>query len=78
MTTDTANESEDDFTFNDVISMLFIDMLIFSFLAWYFGNVRPVTVTEAKLLSWIEHEASRNEFKAGDAASGQASCYKTG
>ena len=40
MTTDTAGESEDGFTFNDVLAMLFLDIIIYSALAWYAGNVR--------------------------------------
>ena len=40
MTSDTAGESEDGFTFNDVLTMFIIDILIFSALAWYTGNVR--------------------------------------
>eukprot|EP00903_Cladosiphon_okamuranus_P008962 g8576.t1 len=41
VTADTAGESEDGFTFNDVISMLFLDIIIYSALAWYAGNVIP-------------------------------------
>ncbi len=33
-------ESEDGFTFNDVLGMLFVDILLFSALAWYTGHVR--------------------------------------
>lgn len=40
VTADTAGESEDGFTFNDVLGMLFLDILIYSALAWYTGNVR--------------------------------------
>ncbi|CAN0021601.1 unnamed protein product [Pylaiella littoralis] len=41
VTPDTAGESEAGFTFNDVITMLFLDIIIYSSLAWYAGNVLP-------------------------------------
>lgn len=40
VTADTAGQSENGFTFNDVLVMLFLDIIIFSFLAWYAGHVR--------------------------------------
>lgn len=40
VTWDTAGQSEDGFTFNDVLGMLILDILIYSALAWYAGNVR--------------------------------------
>ena len=40
MTRDTAGQGEDGFTFNDVLGMLILDILIYSALAWYAGNVR--------------------------------------
>lgn len=40
VTVDTAGQSENGFTFNDVLGMLFLDAIIFSFLAWYAGHVR--------------------------------------
>ncbi|CAN0443024.1 unnamed protein product, partial [Laminaria digitata] len=39
VTADTAGESEDGFTFNAVLGMLFLDILLSSPLAWYAGNV---------------------------------------
>lgn len=39
VTVDTAGSSEDGFTFNDVLSMLVFDIVLYSFLAWYLGNV---------------------------------------
>lgn len=39
VTPDTAGVSEDGFTFNDVLGMLILDIIIYSALAWYLGNV---------------------------------------
>ncbi|CAM9405596.1 unnamed protein product, partial [Scytosiphon promiscuus] len=39
VTADTAGESEDGFTFNDVLGMLFFDIILYSILAWYAGHV---------------------------------------
>ncbi|CAM9216529.1 unnamed protein product, partial [Ectocarpus fasciculatus] len=41
VTADTAGRSEDGFTFNDVLGMLFLDIFVFSILAWYAGHVMP-------------------------------------
>lgn len=39
VTIDTAGSSEDGFTFNDVLGMFVFDIVLYSFLAWYLGNV---------------------------------------
>lgn len=52
VTADTAGESEDGFTFNDVLSMLFVDMLIFSALAWYAGHVSVFFLIGSWLYFW--------------------------
>lgn len=39
VTPDTAGTSEDGFTFYDVLFMFVIDIVIYSILAWYLGNV---------------------------------------
>lgn len=41
VTADTAASSEDGFTFNDVLGMLFLDILLFSALSWYVNKVVP-------------------------------------
>lgn len=40
VTARTAGKSENGFTFNDVLGMLFLDIIVFSLMAWYAGNVR--------------------------------------
>ncbi|CAM9263174.1 unnamed protein product [Hapterophycus canaliculatus] len=41
VTSDTAGQSENGFTFNDVLLMYFVDIIIYSILAWYAGHVLP-------------------------------------
>ena len=54
MTADTAGQSEDGFTFNDVLGMLILDILIYSALAWYAGNVseKRVVRSASKANGW--------------------------
>lgn len=40
VTNETAGSSETGFTFNDVITMLIIDIFVYAVLAWYATNVR--------------------------------------
>lgn len=56
VTADTAGESEDGFTFNDVISMLALDIIIYSVLAWYTGNVRETKDTTRKETFYLTFE----------------------
>lgn len=42
VTADTAGQSENGFTFNNVLVMLFVDIIVFSLLAWYAGHVRKI------------------------------------
>lgn len=44
MTADTAGQSEDGFTFNDVLVMFLVDIVIYSILAWYAGHVGAAPV----------------------------------
>ncbi|CAM9541397.1 unnamed protein product [Ascophyllum nodosum] len=41
VTNETAATSEDGFTFNDVLGMFFLDIILFAVLAWYFNAVLP-------------------------------------
>ncbi|CAN0116974.1 unnamed protein product, partial [Discosporangium mesarthrocarpum] len=41
VTAATAGQSESGFTFNDVIGMLFLDIILYSLLGWYAGQVLP-------------------------------------
>jgi len=56
VTSETAGTSEDGFTFNDVLGMLFLDIIIFGVLAWYFGAV-SVSVFDVQLLTLLLSEA---------------------
>lgn len=44
VTQDTVDVSEDGFTFSDVLNMLILDMILFSILGWYLGNVSQLTL----------------------------------
>lgn len=40
VTSETAGSSESGFTFNNVITMLIVDIFVYAVLAWYATNVR--------------------------------------
>lgn len=40
VTSETAGSSDSGFTFNDVILMMFVDIIVYTVLAWYATNVR--------------------------------------
>lgn len=44
VTDDTAGSSESGFTFNDVMTMLIVDIFVYAVLAWYATNVRSCNV----------------------------------
>lgn len=39
VTAETADTSENNFTFNNVLEMFIVDIILFTVLAWYFGAV---------------------------------------
>lgn len=61
--------SEDGFTYNDVVGMLFLDVLLYAALAWYAGHVSD-NKTDALLASM---NLQSSEFGGGIRASYQFS-----
>lgn len=53
VTNETAGESENGFTFNDVLVMFVVDTIVFSILAWYAGNVSLLSLSPLRSLPSI-------------------------